>query len=561
MKDMKQYLVIGLTAGCLLSATAQDCNKVNKKVLANFEGRVEYLASDALEGREAGTDGEAAARDYIVSEMQSIGLEPKGTEGYLQAFSFKRPVEVIRKSTYMRWPNKYYSLGKDYYPTKYSSIGTVVGSAVFVGYGIEAPELGYTDYQDTSTAYKHKIFFLDIGSPDGTHPHSKFRAYQDIQKRLELAVEKGASGVILVNTDENAEDPESSFKSTVSVGVPVMFWSSYDNDDLAFEKVEVSVKMEEQTDTGYNVIGYLDRGADKTIVIGAHYDHLGFGGEGSRYAGTKPMIHNGADDNASGTAGLLELAEYYAKKGKKFKGNNILFIAFSAEEKGLLGSKHFVENPTIGLNGVNYMINFDMIGSLDVKDGFIINGVGTSPSWKDALAGVACDLKYTTTESGIGPSDHTSFYLKDIPSLHFFTGATEFYHKPTDDPGTLNMAGAVKIVEFTKALINGLNDQPALAFSETTQQESMRVPKFKVTLGVMPDYAFEGPGMKIDGIIPDRPAQAAGLQEGDVVLQIGDMSVADMQGYMKALSAFEKGDEVTVTFLRNGKEGTAQLTF
>ena len=166
MKDMKQYLVIGLTAGCLLSATAQDCNKVNKKVLANFEGRVEYLASDALEGREAGTDGEAAARDYIVSEMQSIGLEPKGTEGYLQAFSFKRPVEVIRKSTYMRWPNKYYSLGKDYYPTKYSSIGTVVGSAVFVGYGIEAPELGYTDYQDTSTAYKHKIFFLDIGSPD-----------------------------------------------------------------------------------------------------------------------------------------------------------------------------------------------------------------------------------------------------------------------------------------------------------------------------------------------------------------------------------------------------------
>ena len=123
------------------------------------------------------------------------------------------------------------------------------------------------------------------------------------------------------------------------------------------------------------------------------------------------------------------------------------------------------------------------------------------------------------------------------------------------------MAGAVKIVEFTKALINGLNDQPALAFSETTQQESMRVPKFKVTLGVMPDYAFEGPGMKIDGIIPDRPAQAAGLQEGDVVLQIGDMSVADMQGYMKALSAFEKGDEVTVTFLRNGKEGTAQLSF
>ncbi|QTN38414.1 M20/M25/M40 family metallo-hydrolase [Cryomorphaceae bacterium] len=558
---MKQYLVIGLTAGCLLSATAQDCNKVNKKVLANFEGRVEYLASDALEGREAGTDGEAAARDYIVSEMEAIGLEPKGSEGYLQAFSFKRPMSIDNVSTYMKWKGPYFRLGEDFYPTKYSSNGTFNGDAVVVGYGIEAPELGYTDYRDTITAYQNKVFFLDIGSPDGTHPHSKFRAYHDVQKRLELAVEKGAKAIILFNTDENAEDPESSFKTAVPVGVPVVFWTSYDNDDIRKKGVRVSVKMDPVEDTGYNVIGYLDRGSDKTIVIGAHYDHLGFGGEGSRYTGTEPMIHNGADDNASGTAGILELASYYSKKGKKMTGNNILFIAFSAEEKGLLGSKYFVENPTIGLNAVNYMINFDMIGSLDVKDGFIINGVGTSPSWNDALAAVACDLKYTTTESGIGPSDHTSFYLKDIPSLHFFTGATEFYHKPTDDPGTLNMAGAVKIVEFTKALINGLNDQPALAFSETTQQESMRVPKFKVTLGVMPDYAFEGPGMKIDGIIPDRPAQAAGLQEGDVVLQIGDMSVADMQGYMKALSAFEKGDEVTVTFLRNGKEGTAQLTF
>lgn len=559
---MKRFLVFGLAAGCVLSVTAQDCGKINKKTLANFEERVEYLASDALEGREAGTDGEVAARDYIVQEMEAIGLEPRGTDGYLQAFGFQRPVEVNTTSTFLKWGLMNLRLGRDIYPVKYSSEATVNATAVRAGYGIEAPELGYSDYRDSTIDWKGKVFFMDLGSPDGTHPHSRFKAYHDLQKRLEIAVDKGASAVVLYNTDENAEDPESSFKNILSVGIPVIFWSTYDNNKVpAGESVRISVKMKEVNDTGYNVIGYLDRGSDKTIVFGAHYDHLGYGAEGSRYTGKEPMIHNGADDNASGTAGILELAAYYVKKGKKYKGNNILFIAFSAEEKGLLGSKYFVDNPTISLSSVNYMINYDMIGSLDVNDGFIINGVGTSPQWTEALEAIDCDLKYTTTESGIGPSDHTSFYLKDIPSIHFFTGATEHYHKPSDDPATLNMAGAVRIVEFTKALINDLDDDPALTFQETTQEESMRVPKFKVTLGVMPDYAFEGPGMKIDGIIPDRPAQGAGLQEGDIILQIGDMNVADMQGYMRALAAFEKGEMVEVRFKRNGKEGTTQLTF
>ena len=561
MKQMKRFLVFGLAAGCVVSVTAQDCGKINKKTLVNFEERVQYLASDALEGREAGTDGEAAARDYIVQQMTEIGLEPRGTEGFLQAFDFQRPVEVDPISTFMKWKGSSRQLNKDFYPVKYSAEATAVGEAARVGYGIVAPELGYSDYRDSTIDYSGKVFFMDIGSPDGTHPHSKFKAHHDLLTRLENAVDMAATAVVLYNTDDTAENPESLFKNILSVGIPVMFWTTYDNNDVPKGEVHISVKMSEVSDTGYNVVGYLERGSHKTIVIGAHYDHLGYGGEGSRYTGHKPMIHNGADDNASGTAGILELAAYYAKKGKKYDGNNILFIAFSAEEKGLLGSKYFVDNPTISLSAVNYMINYDMIGSLDVNDGFVINGVGTSPEWKKALEAVDCDLKYTTTESGIGPSDHTSFYLKDIPSIHFFTGATEHYHKPSDDPATLNMAGAVRIVEFTKALINDLDDVPALAFQGTKQEESMRVPKFKVTLGVMPDYAFEGPGMKIDGIIPDRPAQGAGLHSGDIILQIGDMNVTDMQGYMRALAAFEKGDVVEVRFKRNGKEGTTQLTF
>ena len=561
MKNMKVLFTLGLTAGCLISALAQDCNEINKKDQAAFEARVNYLASDALEGREAGTDGEIAARDYIAAQMKAAKLEPRGSEGYFQSFEFQHPVEINTKSTYLSWGTLSFGLNKNFYPTKFSSNATTAGKAIYVGHGIYAPDLGHSDYGD-NVDYKNKVFIMDIGSPDGTHPHSKFRAYQDIQKRLEYAKELGAVGVVLYNTDENADDPESSYKNIVPVGMPVVFWSDYSAEKRPadLQQISLSVDQKEVSDTGYNVVGYLDRGSDKTIVIGAHYDHLGYGGEGSRHTGG-PEIHNGADDNASGTAGLLALADYYAKKGKKFKGNNYLFIAFSAEEKGLLGSKYFVENPTISLNGVNYMINYDMIGSLDVKDGFIINGVGTSPKWKESLDAVACNMKFTTTASGIGPSDHTSFYLKKIPSIHFFTGGTEYYHKPSDDPQTLNMVGAMKIVEFTKALINGLDDQAALPYAETTQEESMRVPKFKVTLGVMPDYSFEGPGMKIDGIIPDRPAQGAGLRESDIILQIGDMNVTDMQGYMRALSAFNKGDEVTIRFIRNGKEGATQLTF
>ncbi len=562
MKNIRRIVVIGLAAGCIPGTSAQICNKTNRRSLAQFEEHVHYLASDELEGREAGTDGEVAARRYIVSQMKAIGLEPKGTKGYIQPFPFQHLARVDKTSTFIRWKGPYLQLDQDFYPIKYSSNGQAGGDGIMVGYGIEAPELGYTDYRDTTIDYRGKIFLMDIGSPDGTHPHSKFRAYHDVQKRLELAVEKGAAGIILYNTDEHADDPERSFKNIVPLGIPIIFWTSYDNEnDLPLRNIELSVKVAEVSATGYNVIGYLDRGAAKTIVIGAHYDHLGYGSEGSRYRGEEPAIHNGADDNASGTAGILELAAYYSKKGRKYQNNNILFIAFSAEEKGLLGSRHFVEDPTISLSSVNYMINYDMIGSLDVNDGFVINGVGTSPQWKDALAAVDCDLRYTTTESGIGPSDHTSFYLKGIPSIHFFTGATQHYHKPSDDPQTLNMAGAMRIIGFTRELINRLDDQPALTFSKTAHEESMHVPKFKVTLGVMPDYSFEGPGMRIDGIIPDRPAQRAGLQDKDIIVQVGDMNVIDMQGYMKALSAFNKGDEVTVRFIRNGKEGTTQLTF
>lgn len=310
--------------------------------------------------------------------------------------------------------------------------------------------------------------------------------------------------------------------------------------------------------TGRNVIGYIDNNADKTIVIGAHYDHLGMGNEGSLHRGT-PMIHNGADDNASGVAILLHLADRLTKTNTN---NNYLFIAFSGEEMGLLGSNYFVKNPTIDLKKVNYMINMDMVGRLKKNKSLAIYGTGTSPVWKEVLeqANTKDTLNLKFSDSGVGPSDHTSFYLQDIPVLHFFTGQHVDYHKPSDDFEKLNYKGMVQISDYIFEIISQVNAKDKLVFTKTVN-ESDDVPRFKVTLGVIPDYLFEGKGMRIDGISENRPAQKAGLQKGDVVIQLGEHKVTDMKTYMKALSKFEEGNKTTVKVDRNGKVIEAEVIF
>lgn len=309
---------------------------------------------------------------------------------------------------------------------------------------------------------------------------------------------------------------------------------------------------------GRNVIGYLDHGAATTVVIGAHYDHLGYGGFGSLYIG-EPAIHNGADDNASGVAGLLYLADVCHKR---FKHNNFLFIAFTGEELGLLGSNYFVKHPTIDLSKVNYMINMDMIGRLKPDHSLAINGVGTSPTWDPAIAGVHVDsFKIVPSESGVGPSDHTSFYYEKIPVLHFFTGQHEDYHKPSDDVEKINFPGLDSVVRFIAALIGELDHDGRLVFTETQDTSQTVRTDFKVTLGVMPDYLFTGEGMRIDGVHADRPAALAGMEKGDVVVQMGDLKVTDMMTYMKALGAFEPGQTITVVIERNGELINKQVTF
>jgi len=306
-----------------------------------------------------------------------------------------------------------------------------------------------------------------------------------------------------------------------------------------------------------NVLGLIDNGGARTVILGAHFDHLGMGGEGSLYRG-EPAIHNGADDNASGVAVLLKVAKMLKERPEA--RDNYLIVFFSGEEMGLLGSNYFAKNPALSLEQVPYMINLDMVGRLREEKTLSVSGTGTTPVWPQTLNSLNPGFELVLSESGVGPSDHTSFYLQDIPVLHFFTGQHEDYHKPSDDAELLNYEGMNLIASYIMDITQEMESQEEVAF-RTTKNESEEVPRFKVAMGVIPDYLFSGEGMRIDGVSEDKPAQKAGLQKGDVVVQLGDSTVVDMMSYMRALSVFETGDETTVVVSRDGEQVRAKITF
>jgi len=312
---------------------------------------------------------------------------------------------------------------------------------------------------------------------------------------------------------------------------------------------------------GANVVGFVDNKAAYTIVLGAHYDHLGMGDPmHSAYRG-EPAVHNGADDNASGVAAVIELGKML--KVSQFKKYNYLLIAFSGEELGLFGSKYFTEHPLVPIEKMNFMLNFDMVGRLDsTSKTLVISGTGTSPAWDTALykKSIRTLLNIKKTEGGIGPSDHSSFYMKNVPALHFFTGQHQDYHKPSDDEFKINYSGLEEVVQYAFVLVAQLNARDKLLFTPT-KQDTLETPKFSVTLGVMPDYTFDGEGMRIDGVTEGKPASKAGLAKGDVVVQLGEEVIKDMTTYMKALSKFKKGESTIVKIKRNKESLEMKITF
>jgi hypothetical protein len=309
-----------------------------------------------------------------------------------------------------------------------------------------------------------------------------------------------------------------------------------------------------------NVAGYLDNGAAHTIVIGAHYDHLGLGHDhNSLEANPEGKIHNGADDNASGTAGVIELARALASNGLREK-HNFLFLCFSGEELGLIGSKKYTDYPTIELASVSFMLNMDMIGRLNAEKRLMIGGVGTAPDFVPTIKGMASDLSVKMDSAGIGPSDHTPFYMKNIPVLFFFTGQHSDYHKPSDDTDKVNFPGEQQVLDYALRLILALDAQPKLQFQETKAKQE-DTPRFKVTLGIMPDYTYEGEGVRADGVTDGRPAHKAGMQKGDIIIGLGQRPVKTMQDYMRGLAEHKSGDSTTVRIKRGDVEKVLDVTF
>lgn len=543
-----------LLLGLLLSACSapKKIAKTDTQTLDSLKAHIQYLADDKLEGRRTGTKGEELAMDYITSQFKSIGLLPKGTEYYPQSF-IVNDGKKIDEITEFIINGDTLAVGKDFFPFPFSPGAAIEALPAIAVQEADMP--WFFDLKETLEENKNNPHF-DL--PDYIRTNSK------------KAKDKGASAVILYNT--SAIDDKLAFDKkdrSEQLSIPVLYVTKapakkHFTDNGATLNIKLRTGISVMNRIGYNVIGYIDNRAATTVILGAHYDHLGYGEDGnSRNTGHDPAIHNGADDNASGTAALIELARKL--KTSKATNNNYLFIAFSGEELGLYGSKYFTENPTIDLKTVNYMINMDMVGRLnDSTKVLTIGGYGTSPAWagiinKDYFNSpndnkkTAPSLIIKTDSSGTGPSDHTSFYRKDIPVLFYFTGLHTDYHKPTDDADKVNYNGEVIILGHILQVIESLDNTPRLAFTKTRETQTTTSARFSVSMGIMPDYTFAGTGVRADGVTDGKPAQKAGLKGGDIILQIGDYTTASLESYMQSLGKFKKGDKVKVKYKRGNE--------
>lgn len=502
---------------------------------SSLKKHISFLADDKLEGRRAGTGCERKAMEYIAQQFKNNGLQPKGTNSFYQPFEI-RDGKAVGPKTKLEINGRKLKQDEDFFVFPFSA-------------------------DAISTAVPVLVSLDSLSAEAENNPHFDFN--DAIFKKAEELQSEGAKAIYFT-TSAGKQTPQFNKKFNGSrLHIPVIYlhkeiFDIFENPGVVKSPL-LQTQITDQIRTGHNVIGYIDNNASNTIVLGAHFDHLGYGEDGnSTWRGEGKQIHNGADDNASGTAALIELSRLL--KTSKAKNNNYLCIAFSGEELGLFGSKYFVENPTINLANINYMINMDMIGRLnDSSKTLTVGGFGTSPAWPRVIKSNK-DFNIKIDSSGSGPSDHTSFYRKDIPVLFYFTGLHADYHKPSDDFDKINYKGTALITQNIYNLIQQLNNSPKLTFTKTKEQQILNT-SFKVTLGIMPDYTYSGVGVRADGVTEGRPAAKAGLQGGDIIIKIGEFDIPDINAYMKALGQFKKGDSTTVTFKRVAEEKEVSLTF
>ncbi len=570
-----------------LSAKSGKTGSDNINITAEeIRDHIQFLSSDKLKGRHPGTAGYKKAVQYIEKNWKQSGLLPAGNKHYKQLFEFADGISI---SGYNRFKinetKQTFRVKKDYMPLGFSGTGKTDASVVFVGYGFSVEDsVSWNDYKNINVKDRWVLVFR--GSPDGSSPHSAYADYSAMRKKYIGARDNGAIGILFVNRFDDEDQNEltalhfsrSSNQDRIAalhisqeiaeqlladgVSLKQLQISIDDNKTTAsFEtgfSVSTQIGLREKSVKGINVVGLLpgDGSTKELVVIGAHMDHLGFGGGES--GSLKPdvhAIHNGADDNASGVTGLLELAEKLGSIPGALK-RGLLFIAFDAEEKGLIGSKYFVNNPTVEFDNVTAMVNMDMVGRMK-ESSLSVGGTGTSPLFEPLLDSLKIihNLKLSYNRGGYGPSDHSSFYAKKSPVLFFFTGSHEDYHKPTDDWEKINVEGEKQVLDLVYDVVVTLSNQeekPLFTESGSKERASGRR-SFKVSMGVIPSYTSSGRGFAIDGVRPDGPAANAGMVGGDAILEINGKEVRDIYDYMSRLGELKKGQEVSVLIQRGDK--------
>jgi len=553
---------------------------------------VRYLAGDELAGRRTGREGNLDAAKFIAARFVEFGIMPlPKSKGFFHHFDYLAGIEVgsgnalvIEKDTNAllgkRNVNKPLLIqGRDFNPLGFSDAGSASGEMVFAGYGISARDLGYDDYAGIDV--KGKIVVVMRYSPDGSNPHGELARHGALSRKVAVARDNGAAGLIIINPplDTAVLMKTTLDRSFTNAGLPVVFALSSafeifrDPTGRTFAQVQEAIDRDRKPSSFLlrqsratmtvditlkrasvpNVIGVLPgtdpKLRDEIIVVGGHFDHLGDGGEGSLHGGHEPAIHHGADDNASGTAGVIALAEEFARR--RDNRRTILFMGFNGEEEGLLGSSAMVADPPFALDKVVAMINMDMIGRLDSST-LIVQGTGTSPWWKEMLPRVN-QGRFTLkmVEDGFGPSDHSSFYGKGIPVLFFFTGLHADYHRPSDTWEKVNYAGEARLLDYVADMMRAIDardDRPPFTKTQSTTQGGGTT--FKVYVGTIPDYAFDGKGLRLTGVAEGGPAQKGGLKEGDIIIRMGTKQINNIYDYTYALSEFKPKEKVEVEFLR-----------
>lgn len=573
-----------------------------------FQAHIDYLAGDKLEGRGVGSRGIELASDYIARQFASIGLEPAGDDGtYFQTFPLTLHRTLTAESRLAFSGDKAERRqGTDFIPFNFSSDDGFSGGVVFCGYGISNPDKTYDDYKDIDLTGKVALM-LDGEPPSWTDENGNPTRHAMHRNKVYNAKDRGAVAVLLVSPKpaEGETDRLTEFvaEGTDAYGIPafhitraiaydrlagVRFGSldelqgklddgGFASGDLAHVSVTGQAGFKKTTAPTRNVLG-LRRGvgslADEFVVIGAHYDHLGirkpmmrkFKGGKLVAEEVRPQIHNGADDNASGTSGLIEIARMFAAEPPS--NRSILFIAFTAEESGLHGSKYYIEHPAIPIERTAAMLNMDMIGRLKPGDDRVqVFGVQCGKEFMEVLepAGRAFGLTIAPAVDEGGRSDHATFVRKQIPSLHFFSGNHSDYHQPSDDADKINAAGGVRIARLVYETARELADRDTRPEFQVVKSEKKEqtagTTTFRVVMGLSPNYADDGkPGMGVDAVSPEGPAELAGMKAGDRIIRIGGKSVANVYDYMAATRNNKAGDAVDVLVLRDGREQALKVT-